>query len=79
MKAENRGQRVRGFIVVGNRSTSLISKDNPDCIVAYTHWYRHDDNLRELDDDLNRLQRLYGSFNKTCSMSIGYEYKDYER
>lgn len=79
MKAENRGQRVRGYIVVGNRNTGLISKDNPACIVAYTHWYRHDDDLRELEKDLERLRAVYSSFKQTSSMSISYEYKDYER
>lgn len=79
MKAENRGQRVRGYIVVGTRSTGCISKDNPDCIVAYTHWYRHDDDLRELEKELGRLRAVYSSFKRTSCMSISYEYKDYVR
>lgn len=79
MKAENRGQRVRGYIVVGNRYTGCISRDNPDCIVAYTHWYRHDDDLTELERDLKRLADLYMSFSRTQSASMSYEYKDYER
>lgn len=79
MKAENRGQRVRGKIVIGNRTTGCISADNPDCIVAVTHWYRHDDDLRQLDSELESLRRCYSYMRKTSGMTISYEYKDYER
>ena len=79
MKAENRGQRVRGVVVVGNCSTGCISSDNPDCITAYTHWYRHDDDLTVLDSELNRLWKCYSDMRKTSGVSISYEYKDYVR
>lgn len=79
MKAENRGQRVRGCVVVGNGSAGCISKDNPDCIVSYTHWFRHDDDLTELESDLKKLTDLYMSFKKTSSATVFYEYEEYER
>ena len=77
MRAENRGQRVRGVLVAADRYTSLVSVDNPDCVVAYTHWYRHDDDLTQLDSDLERLQRCYSGMNTTSSIALHYEYKDY--
>lgn len=79
MKAENRGQRVRGVIVLGDRYTCNISKDNPDCIVAYTHWYRHDDNLARLDEEFEALSACYSKMKKTSAMMMHYEYKDYEK
>lgn len=69
----------RGVLVVADRYTSLVSVDNPDCIVAYTHWYRHDDDLTVLDSELERLWKCYSGMRKTSGVSIGYEYKDYER
>ena len=78
MKAENKGKRVRGYVVAGNRRTGIMSKNNPDCAVAYTHWYRHDDNLEALERELKRLTELYMSFSKTDSVSAAYEYADYE-
>lgn len=79
MKAENKGQRVRGCVLAGNRRTGIMSKNNTECAVAYTHWYRHDDNLENLERELKRLSDLYMSFNKTDSVSISYEYAEYER
>lgn len=78
MKAENKGQRVRGYVIAGNRHTGILRKENPDCAVAYTHWYRHDGDLETLERELKRLSDLYMSFNKTDSVSIAYEYADYE-
>lgn len=79
MKPENRKQLVRGYVVVGNRYCSCIQKDSPDCITAYTHWYRHDDNLGILERETNKILDLYMSFEKTDSALIGYEYKDYKK
>ena len=79
MKAENRGKRVRGQVVIANGSIGCVSADNPECIVAYTHWYRHDDNLAQLDTELESLVRCYSNMAYTASMIIGYCYKDYER
>lgn len=78
MKAENKGQRVRGCVVAGGSHTGIMSKGNPDCAVAYTHWYRHDDDLTLLERELKRLSDLYMSFSKTDSVAISYEYADYE-
>lgn len=77
MKAENRGQRVRGVLVVADRYTSLVSASNPDCVVAYTHWYRHDDDLSQLDLEFDRLRQCYSEMKKSASMSMHYEYQDY--
>ena len=79
MKAENKGQRVRGCVLAGNRRTGIMSKNNTDCAVAYTHWYRHDDDLELLERELKRLSDLYMSFGKTDSVAISYEYAEYER
>lgn len=79
MKAENKGQRVRGCVLAGNRHTGIMSKNNPDCAVAYTHWYRHDGDLERLEKELKQLSNLYMSFSKTDSVSTSYEYAEYER
>jgi hypothetical protein len=79
MKAENRKQRVRGYVVVGTRSTGCVGKDDPQCVTAYTHWYRHDDDLKQLDRELEQLQTVYRGFSKTDCMMVGYEYADYKR
>lgn len=79
MKPENREQMVRGYVVVATRYNAGCQKDSPDNITAYTHWYRHDDNLQLLERETHRLQDLYMSFSKTESMMVGYEYKDYKR
>lgn len=78
MKAENRGQRVRGQIVIANGSVGCVSEDNPACIVAYTHWYRHDDDLNRLDEEFESLVKCYSRMKMTASMIIGYQYRDYE-
>ena len=78
MKAENKGKRVRGCVIAGNRYTGIMNKNNSDCAVAYTHWYRHDGDLEALERELKRLSDLYMSFNKTDSVAVSYEYADYE-
>ena len=84
IKAENRGKRVRGVIAIGNDSCCYITTDpreaeKHNCIIAYTHWYRHDENLRELENDLETLKRAYSQMAQTTSMLIHYEYKDYKK
>lgn len=78
MKAENKGKIVRGCVMAGNRRTGIMSKGNPDCAVAHTHWYRHDDDLEALEREIKRLSDLYMSFRKTDSVAVSYEYADYE-
>lgn len=79
IKPENRNQMVRGYVVSNTRDISVVAKDNPDCITAYTHWYRHDENLGLLEKEVKKLADLYMSFEKTSGISIGYEYKEYRR
>ena len=78
MKAENKGKRVRGCVMAGNRRTGIMSKENPECAVAFTHWYRHDDDLKVLEREVKRISDLYMSFGKTDNVMISYEYADYE-
>ena len=79
MRAENKGKRVRGCVLAGNRHTGIMSKNNSDLAVAYTHWYRHDGDLERLERELKQLSKLYMSFSKTDSVSTSYEYAEYER
>lgn len=84
MKAENRGQLVRGGVAIGDRYSGCVSSDPKQAeqfgtLLAYTHWYRHDDDLTELDRDLQKLVNVYRDMNKTGSMMYYYEYKDYKK
>lgn len=84
MKAENRGQRVRGVVAIGNRSTGCLCLDEEGAkehgtLLAYTHWYRHDDNLEQLERDLRSLVDCYSQMKQTGAISYTYEYKDYVR
>ena len=79
MKPENKNMMVRGYVVAAPKSVSSVGKDEPGCLVAYTHWYRHDDNLAELERDLRLLQSVYTTFEKTATMMLGYEYREYMR
>ena len=83
MTPENRNQLVRGVIAVGTASSGMITADPEEAkkhgvIVAYTHWYRHDDNLSELEHDFEALRRTYMSMSKSAEAMLFYEYKDYE-
>lgn len=71
MKPENRNQLVRGVVTAGNHYSS--QRD----VVAYTYWYRHDDDLNRLENELDSLCRCYMNMSKTNHISFGYEYKDY--
>ena len=71
-------QRVRGVVVAGSRWAGCVSIDNDECAVARTFWYRHDDDLAELERELNKLVRTYSESSKGSGMAYYYEYKDYE-
>lgn len=77
MKPENRGQLVRGYVVVADRNTGVVGKDRPGCVTAYTFWYRHDSNLSKLEQELAALERVYKRYHENLSGMTGYEYKDY--
>ena len=81
-KPEDRHQRVRGVIGIGGRSSGCITANKEEaekhgCIVAYTHWYRHDDNLERLEAELESLVKCYMKMPYTSGVIYGYEYKDY--
>jgi hypothetical protein len=88
MKAENRGQLVRGVVGVsywraGFLSTSYktyAEADDRHNIVAYTPWFRHDDDLSKCEQALRRLVNAYDGMPGTDGcISYGYEYKDYRK
>ena len=72
-------QMVRGVVVAGSRYDGYVSKDNDRCAVARTLWYRHDDDLTELEKELDALARVFSHSTKSSGMLLTYEYKDYER
>ena len=84
MKAEDRGQLVRGKIAVGYWRAGCIDitvssfeeADKRNNVVAVTPWYRHDE-LEKCDKALNMLVRCYSNMPGTETMSYGSEYKDY--
>ena len=81
-KPEDKHQLVRGVLGVGGRSSSCVTTDENrakefGCIVAYTHWYRHDDDLNRLEAELESLVRCYMKMPYTSGVVYGYEYKDY--
>lgn len=74
---------VRGVIGVSHRGSGSLSVDPKDAeargnIVAYTHWFRHDDDLKVLEEELESLVRCYARMRQTDAMMYGYEYKDYK-
>ena len=78
-KPENKDMMVRGYVVVASRYAAGCRKDDPENVTAYTHWFRHDDDLTVLERETEALHRVYMSFRDTSSMMIGYEYKPYKR
>jgi hypothetical protein len=86
MKAEDRGQLVRGVVGVSYWRAGVVSTsyktyaeaDSHHNIVAYTPWFRHDDDLRKCDYALRRLLNAYAGMPGTDgAISYSYEYKDY--
>lgn len=71
-------QMVRGVVVVGDRYDGMVSIDNENCAVARTFWYRHDDDLRKLETELDRLARVLTNSAKGSGASLWYEYRDYK-
>ena len=71
-------QMARGVVVAGTRYSGYVGRDNDECAVARTFWYRHDDDLNELERELNVLVRAYSGSKKNHGMSYWYEYRDYK-
>ena len=61
---------VRGCVTVHTRG--MVENE----IIAYTHWYRHDDDLSQLVADFESLIDCYWTMRYTDSISYGYEYKN---
>lgn len=70
-------QMVRGVVVAGSRYGGLVSRDNDDCAVARTLWYRHDDDLDVLERELEALSQIFMKSWKCDGVMISYEYKNY--
>ena len=75
---------VRGVVIYSQWRTGQLSieraKDDGchDVGVAYTLWHRHDEDPRIVENELERLSRLYGSF-KECDARMEYfEYAPYK-
>ena len=80
MKPEfEKPQMVRGVVVSGTRWSGAVSADNNDCAVAKTHWFRHDDNLNELEAELVLLVKALTRSSKCHGAASYYEYQDYRK
>ena len=78
MKPENRKQLVRGYVVACTKwegGTRLPPE--PDAPHAYTFWYRHDDDLKQLERELRALVDIFSRNWKFGGAQFGYEYKPY--
>lgn len=71
-------QMVRGVVVAGERD-GMVSKNNDSCAVARTFWYRHDDDLADLENEMETLRRVFSKNHKCSGMILTFEYKDYRR
>lgn len=84
MKPENKNMLVRGVVGIGNRNSGMVSTDPKTAaehgtLVAYTHWFRHDDDMTVLEKELNALVQCYSRMQKTSGIMYGYEYKEYRK
>ena len=84
MKPENKVGLIRGVVGVGTPNSGIITTDlemarSHGTIVAHTHWYRHDDDLGELEEDLDALVRCYHRMRRSRGIAYGYEYKPYRK
>lgn len=84
MKAEDRGQLVRGKVVAGywragcidSTVKTLEEADKRNNALAVTPWYRHDD-LERCDAALKLLVKCYSDMPGTECITYGYEYREY--
>ena len=84
MKPENKNMLVRGVVGIGNRYSGVVTTDPKsaeahDTMIAYTHWFRHDDDLTVLESELDSLVRCYAKMKKSTGIMYGYEYKEYKK
>lgn len=69
---------IRGYVTVCDRSACCIGRDQPDCITAYTFWYRHDEDLKRLEVELEQLHKVYSNMGFYRGCMMGYETKPYK-
>lgn len=75
---------VRGYFVYAQWRAGCISmdrakdEDNMNVGVAYTPWHRHDDDPKIVEDELDRLVKLYSGFRDCEGGMIGFEYRPYK-
>lgn len=84
MRAENRGQMVRGVAAISFNRSGSICFDKEDAekrgnVIAYTPWHRHDEDLEVVEKELSKITRVYASFDNCDGMMFRFEYKDYEK
>ena len=77
-------QMIRGVVIVGYGG-GFLSWDVKDMetrginyAVAYTRWYRHDDNLKKLEIETESLMRIYFRNNQCTGGMLHYETKPYK-
>ena len=78
-------QMIRGAVIAGYRDGFLswdiddMNKRNINYALAYTRWYRHDDDLKKLEEETEALMRLYLRNNQCSGGMIHYETKPYRK
>jgi len=76
---------VRGYVIYGQWRAGCIgleeAKDdnNVRVGVAYTLWHRHDDNPSDVENELERLVKLYTRCRECDGAMMGYEYRPYSK
>ena len=75
---------VRGRVIYTQWRASCLSleraKDDKchDVGVAYTPFHRHDEDPTIVETELDRLARFYMSFKEVDSLSMSFEYVEYD-
>lgn len=86
-EAKKTPQMIRGKVVAGFWRCGFLSPNINDMeerhvnyAVAYTRWYRHDEDLNQLENDMNRLLHVYSSDRMDYDGAIlGIETKPYRK
>ena len=74
---------VRGYVIYSQWRAGCISmkeaKDDNNVRVgiAYTLWHRHDEDPTIVENELNKLSKLYMSFHDCDGEMLGFEYRPY--
>lgn len=76
---------VRGYYVYATRYAGCIGlemakdENNLDVGVAYTYWYRCDEDPSIVEEELDRIVRCYNKASKCAGGIIGYEYRPFKK